>query len=94
MPVNRRDEKLETFYSLNLSIDDATWILSHLRELFSISDSEEQQRLMTILPPDWGRDRIANWFDGSQYQARQSIKLRTTGSVFSKPKPHSTAPKG
>ena len=85
VPAARRDEKPETFHSLNVSIDDAAWILNYLRELFSISDNEEQQRLMTILPPDWGRDRIANWFSGSQYQARQSIKLRTTGDVFSKP---------
>lgn len=85
VPATRRDEKLETFHSLNVSIDDAAWILNHLRELFNISNSEEQQRLMTMLPPDWGRDRIANWFGGSEHQARQSIKLRTTGGVFSKP---------
>ncbi|CAF3141374.1 unnamed protein product [Rotaria sp. Silwood2] len=84
-PATRRDEKPETFHSLNVSIDDAAWILNHLRELFSISDNEEQQRLMTMLPPDWGRDRIANWFGGSQHQARQSIELRTTDCVFSKP---------
>ncbi|CAF1527835.1 unnamed protein product [Rotaria sp. Silwood1] len=83
--ATRRDEKPEAFHSLNVSIDDAAWILNHLRELFSISDNEEQQRLMTMLPPDWGRNRIANWFGGSQHQARQSIELRTTDGVFSKP---------
>ncbi|CAF4717062.1 unnamed protein product, partial [Rotaria sp. Silwood2] len=48
-------------------------------------EQEVSQRLMTMLPPDWGRDRIANWFGGSQHQARQSIELRTTDGVFSKP---------
>ncbi|CAF4728653.1 unnamed protein product, partial [Rotaria sp. Silwood2] len=31
------------------------------------------------------RDRIANWFDGSKHQARQSIQLRTTSGVLSFP---------
>ena len=71
--------------SLDLSIDDAIWILDSLRELFSISDNNEQQRLMTMLPPEWGRDRISNWFRGSQHHARQSIELRTTTGDFSRP---------
>lgn len=33
----------ETFSSLDLTIDDAIWILSHLRELFSTSDNDEQK---------------------------------------------------
>ncbi|CAF3148713.1 unnamed protein product, partial [Rotaria sp. Silwood2] len=66
-------------------MDDAVWILRHLRESFNISDNYEQQRLMTMLPSDWGRDRIANWFDGSKHQARQSIQLRTTSGVLSFP---------
>ena len=49
---SRCTEDPETFYSLDLLIDDATWILYCLCELFNISDRIEQQRLMTILPPD------------------------------------------
>ncbi|CAF1488660.1 unnamed protein product [Rotaria sordida] len=70
-PSSRRHVEPETFNTLGLSIDDAVWILRHLRELFNISGNYEQQRLMTMLPPDWGRDRIANWFGGSKHQARQ-----------------------
>ena len=69
--------------SLNLSNDDAIWILQHLREHFTVSSNDEQQRLMTILPPNWGRDRIASWFGGSEYQARKSLTLRTTSGFSS-----------
>ena len=71
--------------SLDLTIDDATWILYRLRELYSISNNEEKQRIMTMLPPTWGRDRIANWFGGSEHHARQSIQLRSTTGIFSNP---------
>ncbi|CAF3451774.1 unnamed protein product, partial [Rotaria sp. Silwood2] len=84
-PSSRRNVEPETFNTLGLSMDDAVWILRHLRESFNISDNYEQQRLMTMLPSDWGRDRIANWFDGSKHQARQSIQLRTTSGVLSFP---------
>ena len=40
---------------------------------------------MTMLPPTWGRDRIANWFGGSEHHARQSIQLRSTTGIFSNP---------
>jgi hypothetical protein len=83
LPPSRRSEKPETLSSLDLSMDDAVWILYRLRELYSISDNDEKQRLMTMLPPTWGRDRIANWFDGSEHHARQSIELRTTNGVLS-----------
>jgi hypothetical protein len=66
-------------------MDDAVWILYRLRELYRISSNDEKQRLMTMLPPTWGRNRIANWFDGSEHHARQSIELRTTNGVLSHP---------
>ncbi|CAF2156465.1 unnamed protein product [Rotaria magnacalcarata] len=85
MPSSLHDEKPEIFNSLNVSIDDAVSILNHLRELFSSSDSNEQKRLLTMLPPHWARDRMANWFGGSEHQARHSVDLRTAGGIFSKP---------
>jgi len=79
LPLSRHSNEPETLSSLGLSMDDAVWILYRLRELYSISDNDEKQRLMTMLPPTWGRDRIANWF-------RTSIPLRflhlTIGETF------------
>ena len=85
LPLSHRNEKPETLSSLDLAIDDAIWILYRLRELYSISNNEEKQRIMTMLPPTWGRDRIANWFGGSEHHARQSIQLRSTTGIFSNP---------
>ncbi|CAF3374084.1 unnamed protein product [Rotaria sp. Silwood2] len=85
LPRSRHNNEPRTLSSLDLSIDDAIWILDSLRELFSISDNNEQKRLMTMLLLEWGRDRIYNWFRGSQHHARQSIKLRTTIGDFSRP---------
>ncbi|CAF4708967.1 unnamed protein product [Rotaria sp. Silwood2] len=62
LPRSRHNNEPRTLSSLDLSTDDAIWILDSLRELFSISDNNEQQRLMTMLPPEWGRYRISNWF--------------------------------
>ncbi|CAF1419424.1 unnamed protein product [Rotaria magnacalcarata] len=85
LPSSHRNENPDTLSSLDVSIDDATWILYRLRELFAISNNEEKQRIMTILPSTWGRDRIANWFDGSQHHARQSMQLRSNTGILSKP---------
>jgi hypothetical protein len=85
LPPSRRNTEPETVSSLDLSMDDAVWILYQLRELFHISNKDEQQRLMTMVPPTWGRDRVASWFDSSQHHARQSIELRLATGTFSYP---------
>ncbi|CAF4282216.1 unnamed protein product [Rotaria sp. Silwood2] len=82
---SRHNNEPRTLSSLDLSIDDAIGILDRLRELFSISNNKEQQRLMTKLPPEWDRDRISDWLRGSQHQARKSIELQTTTGDFSYP---------
>ena len=53
-----------------------------LRELFCCSGSDEQQKLMAILPPEWGRDRMANWFNASHHQARDALERRSSADVF------------
>lgn len=83
-----KSQQCGSFKDLGISLSEATWILSHLRELFNISDNKEKKRLMTMLPPDWGRERIADWFDGSDHHARLSIELRTTKGVLSMPDDH------
>lgn len=85
LPSTRQCTESETFSSLDLTMDDAIWILSHLRELFSTSDNDEQKRLMTMLPSTWGRHRIANWSSGTRHQARKSLELRTTSGILSYP---------
>ena len=45
VPPSHRNEKPKTLSLLDLSIDDATWILYRLRELYSISNNEENKEL-------------------------------------------------
>ena len=85
LPRSHCNKKPKTLSSLDLSIDDATWILYRLRELYSISNNEEKQRIKTMLPPTWCRDRVANWFGSSEHHARQSIELCSTTGIFSNP---------
>ena len=81
-PSSHCTDELKTLYSLDLSINDATWIFYRLRELLNISGSVEQHRLMKILPLDWGCDLTSNWFCGTQHQARNSIKLRISSGTL------------
>lgn len=83
LSFSSRTENSATLSSLDLTVNEAVSILQRLRDLFSISHREEQQRLMTILPSSWGRDRTAKWFCGSHHIARQSIKLKVKDEVLS-----------
>lgn len=79
----RRNDQTSTFLSLDLSVDDANWIFKHLREYFVVSDRDEKQKLLSILPPAWGRDRMAQWFSSSPHLARHSINERESFGIFS-----------
>ncbi|CAF1540342.1 unnamed protein product [Adineta ricciae] len=84
LPLSQRIDESETLSSLDLSMGDAIWILRQLRQLFAISDKDEQKRLMTMLPENWGRDRIANWFNGSGNQARRALKIKSATGILSR----------
>lgn len=88
LPPSRHIEKPETLSPIDTSIDDAVYILKHLRKYFLISSHEVQQQLLTMLPPSWGRDRASTWFGTSKYQARCSIALRSTTGIFSNSMDH------
>jgi hypothetical protein len=83
-----RAEKPETLSSLKLSMDDAVYIIQRLHETFTISNYEQQQRLLTMLPLTWGRDHISNWFGITQNQARHSIAVRSNTGIVSYTEDH------
>ena len=56
LPPSRHSKQQITLSALDLSMDDAVWILQRLRDFYTISSQHEQKRLMTMLPPTWGRD--------------------------------------
>lgn len=45
-----------------LKISESNELLENVKKLFVESDSNEQIRLMTIAPREWGRQRIEKWF--------------------------------
>jgi hypothetical protein len=69
----------------NLSMNDVNALLSGLKMLFQESTEEEQIRLLTISPENWGRSTIQNWFNCSQHQARKALLLRTNQCVLAYP---------
>ena len=83
LPCHRQHEICNTFSSLDMSIDDAVHVLQNLRKVFEISSHEDQQKLLTILPSTWGRDRVSNWFGSTEHEARCSLVIKTTSGMFS-----------
>ncbi|CAF5192443.1 unnamed protein product [Rotaria magnacalcarata] len=69
----------------SIRIDESNELLHGMREFFQQSTYEEQVRLMTIAPDNWGRIAIAQWFGASDHQARQSIILRRDRGVLTFP---------
>ena len=45
-----------------LSISESNELLDGVKKLFTESDANEQIRLMTIAPKEWGRQKIERWF--------------------------------
>jgi hypothetical protein len=44
-----------------LMISESNELLGGLRKLYADSDANEQVRLMTIAPKEWGRQKIEKW---------------------------------
>ena len=45
-----------------LRISESNEFLDGVKKLFTESDANEQIRLMTIAPREWGRQKIERWF--------------------------------
>ena len=60
----------------SISMNESNQILQGVKELFKQSTWEEQIRLMTIAPLNWGRTELSQWFGSTDHQARQAILLR------------------
>jgi hypothetical protein len=82
------DSLLDTEFELrtnNLSMNDMDTLLSGLKVLFQESTEEEQIRLLTISPTNWGRSTIQNWFNSSETQARAPLLLRKNRGILAFP---------
>ncbi|CAF2736002.1 unnamed protein product, partial [Rotaria sp. Silwood2] len=82
------EKKSDGLYDPNphdLLISESNQLLDGLKTLFNKSDEDEQVRLMTIAPKQWGRKKIEKWFQSKQSQARRSLILRKNEGVLAYP---------
>ena len=68
-----------------LSVDDSHALLNGLRTLFDQSSESEKTRLLTIAPIEWGRRKIATFFNCTEHQARAALELRDTEGILAFP---------
>jgi len=70
--------------TIPLTVDDTETLLNGLKLLFESSECDEQVRLLTLAPSNWGRVQIEKFFGCNQWQARQGIELRNSFGVLAK----------
>ncbi|CAF1022728.1 unnamed protein product [Adineta steineri] len=68
-----------------LSMNDASELLSGLKKLFHESGEDEQIRLLTISPDGWGRTVVEKWFGCTEHQARMGLHLKINKGVLAYP---------
>ncbi|CAF1544040.1 unnamed protein product [Adineta ricciae] len=68
-----------------LRICESNQLLDGLKKLYADSEPEEQVRLMTIAPKEWGRQKIEKWFQSKPNQARRSLVLRKNNGILAYP---------
>ena len=65
-----------------LNADDTELLVNGLKRLFDSSDYDEQIRLLTLSPPNWGRVQIANFFCCNEWQARRALEIRNSFGIL------------
>ena len=60
-------------------------LIDGLKQIFFISEKEQQLQLLTIVPHDWGRKKIEYFFACTEHQSKQAVLLRNTYDVLAKP---------
>ncbi|CAF4037043.1 unnamed protein product [Rotaria sp. Silwood1] len=70
---------------LLLTLSEKNELIGGIKKLYNASDKLEQVRLLTIAPAHWGRQRLQNFFDSSERQARKSLEIRTSEGILSNP---------
>jgi hypothetical protein len=71
--------------STSLTTDENESLIDGLKRLFDSSDYDDQVRLLTLSPPNWGRVHIENFFSCNQWQARRALEIRYSFGVLAMP---------
>ena len=61
---------------LSLKLADKEYLLDGFKFLIKSSDPDEQIRLLTLAPPEWGRIKVQEYFECPRYLAQKSISVR------------------
>ena len=61
---------------LPLKLADKEYLLDGFKVLIKSSDPDEQIRLLTLAPPEWGRIKVQEYFECPRYLAQKSISVR------------------
>lgn len=84
--LNRSDEpRTRVSRNSTISVADSDTLLEGLRKLFNASADDEQIRLLTVAPSTWGRHKVENFFDCTEYQARLALEVRQTAGILAYP---------
>jgi len=67
-----------------LTVYETNELLDGFKLLFSSSDYDEQVRLLTLAPSNWGRVQMENFFNCNQWQARKALELRDAYGFLAK----------
>ena len=60
----------------SLKLADKEYLLDGFKILINSSDRDDQIRLLTLAPPEWGRTKVEEYFKCSRYLAQKAISLR------------------
>ncbi|CAF3815158.1 unnamed protein product [Rotaria sp. Silwood1] len=72
-------------FSSGITLHDCQTLIDGLKQLFFISNNEQQIQLLTIAPLDWGRKKIEYFFNCTEHQAKEAIILRYLYGVLARP---------
>ncbi|CAF1539642.1 unnamed protein product [Rotaria magnacalcarata] len=70
--------------SMSLTVNETDILIDGMKILFKSSDYDEQVRLLTLAPPNWGRPQIQKFFSCNEWQARKAIELRDSFGLLAK----------
>lgn len=71
--------------STSLKTEDNELLIDGLKRLFDSSDYDDQVRLLTLSPPNWGRVQIEKFFSCNEWQARRALEIRNYFGALAMP---------
>ena len=69
---------LKDFTTSTITIEDTEQLLDGFKLLSKCSDYDEQVRLPTLSPSNWGRPQIQDFFGCNEWQACKALLLRSS----------------